>query len=352
MGLAQRQRVAFTAAIFIGVALCAASPVMRVVEEHTSTNDHQLTVLCTTLEDWCHAMSEAFQRRTGIRTSYVRLAAGEALARLRATRDNPEYSVWWGSPADTLIAAGLEGLLEAYRSPNAAAIPPAYKDPEGWWTGVFVGTLGFCANTEVLSRLGLEQPDSWNDLLDHRLRGEVAMAHPASSGAAYTALWTQVARLGSVDAAFAYLHALHRNILQYTRSGPAPGLMAGRGEIAVAVIFAHDCLKFAEEGMPALAVSFPREGTGYAVGGVALIKGAPERDAAKRWIDWALTPEAQEIGPLVKAYPLPTHPRAKRPAQAVRPGTVKLVDYDLWEAGRQRRELSRRFEDEVSIAPQ
>jgi iron(III) transport system substrate-binding protein len=323
---------------------------MRTIDGRATSQ--QLTVLCTALEDWCHAMSEAFQRRTGIQTSYVRLAAGEALARLRATRGEPEYSVWWGSSADTLIAAGLEGLLEPYRSPHAAAIPSAYKDPTGLWTGIFIGTLGFCSNTDVLRQLGLKQPETWDDLLDPRLKGEVAMAHPASSGTAYTTVWTQVARLGSVDVAFDYLRRLHRNILQYSRSGPAPGLMAGRGEVAVAIIFAHDCLKFAEEGMTSLAVSFPREGTGYAIGGVALIKDAPAPEAAKQWIDWVLTPEAQEIGPTVKAYQLPTHPAAIPPAQAVRLGTVKLVDYDLWEAGRRRRELIRRFEDEVTTSPQ
>jgi len=351
MGAAQRQRLAIVATVLIGLAVCAASPVMRATEANIPPAD-QLTVLCTTLEDWCHAMSEAFQQHTGIRTSYVRLAAGEALARLRATSDEPEYSVWWGSPADTLIAAGLEGLLAAYRSPRAASIPSAYKDPNDLWTGVFIATLGFCSNTEVLRRLGLQLPASWADLLNPRLRGEVAMAHPASSGTAYTAMWTQVARLGDVDAAFDYLHQLHRNVLQYSRSGPAPGLMAGRGEVAVAVVFAHDCLKFAAEGMPALAVSFPSEGTGHAIGGVALIKGAPAPEAAKRWIDWMLTPEAQEIGPTVKAYQLPTHPQARPPAQAILPGTVRLVDYDFWEAGRRRRELTRRFEDEVAVAPQ
>jgi len=350
MGFTQRQRPFAIAALAIGIATCAALPAMRATGEPVTSQ--RLTVLCTTLEDWCHAMSEAFQRRTGIQTGYVRLAAGEALARLRANRGEPEYSVWWGSSADTLIAAGLEGLLEPYHSPYAAAIPSAYKDPAGLWTGTFVGTLGFCSNADVLRRLDLEQPKAWDDLLNPRLKGEVAMAHPASSGTAYTAVWTQVARLGSADRAFDYLRQLHRNILQYSRSGPAPGLMAGRGEVAVAIIFAHDCLKFAEEGMTSLIVSFPREGTGYAIGGVALIKDAPAPEAAKQWIDWVLTPEAQEIGPTVKAYQLPTHPEATPPAQAVRPDTVKLVNYDLWEAGRRRRELTRRFEDEVTTAPQ
>ncbi len=310
-----------------------------------------LTVLCTPQEDWCQAMTRAFEAETGIKTSYVRLSSGEALARLRAGKDNPEFSVWWGGPADTYVAAKAEGLLEPYISPNAAAIPDSQKDPEGYWTGVYVGALGFCSNRDVLAKLGVEKPDSWDDLLDERLKGQVAMAHPASSGTAYTAVWTQVVRLGSVDAAFDYLKKLHNNILQYTKSGAAPGQMAARGEIAVAIIFSHDCVKFADEGAPMLEVSFPKEGTGYEIGGVALIKGAPEPEAAKMWIDWVLTAKAQEIGATVKSYQLPTNPEAKVSERSVKLSEVKLVDYDFIEAGKSRKAITQRFEDEITVAP-
>ncbi len=105
-----------------------------------------LTVLCTPQEDWCVAMTQAFQEQTGIATSYVRMSSGESLARLRATADNPEFSVWWGGPADGFIAAAEEGLVEPYESPNAAVIDPHYKDAENFtWTGVYVGALGFCS---------------------------------------------------------------------------------------------------------------------------------------------------------------------------------------------------------------
>ena len=71
-----------------------------------------LTVLCTPQEDWCVAMTEAFEAETGIETNYVRMSSGESLARVRATADNPEFSVWWGGPADAFIAANEEGLLQ------------------------------------------------------------------------------------------------------------------------------------------------------------------------------------------------------------------------------------------------
>ncbi|MGI8829598.1 MAG: extracellular solute-binding protein, partial [Candidatus Limnocylindria bacterium] len=150
-----------------------------------------LTVLCTPQEDWCQVMVAAFQEETGIETSYVRLSSGEALARLRASADAPEFSVWWGGPADGFVAAHEEELIEVYDSPNAEAIAAEQKSDEaGVWTGVYVGALGFCSNTTRLEDLGVDVPTSWEALTDPALQGEVAMAHPASSGTAYTAFYT------------------------------------------------------------------------------------------------------------------------------------------------------------------
>ena len=312
-----------------------------------------LTVLCTPQEDWCQVMVAAFEEETGVDTNYVRLSSGEALARLQAGAEAPEFSVWWGGPADGFVAANAEGLIEAYESPNADAIAAEQKSTEpGVWTGVYVGALGFCSNTAVLEDLGVDVPTSWDDLLDPALQGQVAMAHPASSGTAYTAFYTQVLRLGGEDEAMAFMSDLHPNILQYTSSGAAPAEMAGRGEVAVSVVFSHDCVRNIDAGFTDLEVSFPEEGTGYEIGGVALIANAPEPNAAKAWIDWSLTAEVQELGATEAAsFQLPTNPDAAVDERSVNLAEVTLVEYDFQAAGEAREALTARFEDEVATAP-
>jgi iron(III) transport system substrate-binding protein len=312
-----------------------------------------LTVLCTPQEDWCQVMVAAFREETGVETSYVRLSSGEALARLRASADAPEFSVWWGGPADGFVAANEEELIEAYDSPNADVIADEQKsDESGVWTGVYVGALGFCSNTERLGELGVDIPTSWDDLTDPALQGEVAMAHPASSGTAYTAFYTQVMRLGGEDEAMEYMQELHPNMLQYTSSGAAPAEMAGRGEVAVSVVFSHDCVRNIDAGFTDLEVSFPDEGTGYEIGGVALIANAPEPNAAKAWIDWSLTAEVQELGAAEAAsFQLSTHPDAAVDERSVNLEEVELIEYDFQAAGEARDALTARFEDEVATAP-
>ncbi len=182
------KKLSFVLMALLVVALAVPVVGTRAVTARANT----LTVLCTPQEDWCVAQTQAFQKETGIETSYVRMSSGESLARIRATKDDPEFSVWWGGPADAFIAAADEGLLEAYEPALASVLPEKAVGEGHYWHGVYIGALGFCSNVEFLDELGLEAPTSWDDLLDPKLKGNVAMAHPATSGTAFTAFWTIV----------------------------------------------------------------------------------------------------------------------------------------------------------------
>jgi iron(III) transport system substrate-binding protein len=320
--------------------------------DKAATDGNVVHVVCGATEDWCAATTKKFTQTTGVKADFVRLSSGEALARIKAGKSNAEFDVWYGGPADGYSAAGAEGLLEPYVSANAGVIPAKYKAADGTWTGVYVGALGFCSNSKLLEKKGLDVPDSWADLLDPKLSKDIGIAHPSTSGTAYTALWTQVQLAGGDQAkALEYMRKLHPNVLQYTKSGSAPGQMTARGEVAVGVIFSHDCVATMEAGFPDLKVSFPSEGTGYETGGVALVKGAKNPVSAKKFVDWALTTEAQEIGPTVKAYQFPTNPTAKVSDKVVNLASIKTVDYDAVAAGEAKSALNKRFDAEVAQAP-
>src|SRR5512141_2169198 len=80
--------------------------------------DKELNVLCTPQEEWCAGMKVEFEKKYGITVNYIRMSAGEALARLQAEKDNPSFDVWWGGPVDSFIAAKQVGILEPYNSPS------------------------------------------------------------------------------------------------------------------------------------------------------------------------------------------------------------------------------------------
>jgi len=317
-----------------------------------SGSSEPVTFICSPQEDWCQVVASEFTSATGIKADYVRLSGGEAVARLNATGDSPEFDAWFGGGAEGHLAADGAGFIEPYESPNAGAIPDEYKDADARWTGVYVGALSFCSNTDVLDEIGAKAPTSWDDLLDPEFKGNVAMAHPGTSGTAYQALWTEVdLNDGDQDAALDYFGKLHSNILQYSKSGSAPGQMAGRGEVATGLIFAQDCQKFINEGFSNLTTTFPKEGTGYEVGAVSLLANARNPEGAKKFIDWTLTAEAQDLAATVGSYSVPTNPDATITDDMIDLDDVKLEPVDINEAGAARNDLVARFDAEVAPAP-
>ncbi len=309
-----------------------------------------LTVVCGATEAWCNAMTTAFTRKTGVTTKFVRLSSGETVARLDAAKANPEFDVWHGGPADGFGVARIGGLIEKYASPTRNVIPKKYQDDEGYWTGVYVGALGFCTNTKEIRRLGLNPPKSWADLLNPKLAKNISTAHPSTSGTAFTTLWTQVTRLGGDAAGLDYMSKMHKNVLQYTKSGVGPVAIVGRGEAAVGIVFSHDCVAGKLQGLP-LKVTFPSEGTGYEIGGVALVKGSKHPEAAKAYIDFALSKEAQNLGPTVAAFQVLTNPNTKIDPRMVKLNTLTIVNYDFEKAAAAKKALTAKFDSTIAIAP-
>ncbi|KIL40794.1 iron ABC transporter substrate-binding protein [Gordoniibacillus kamchatkensis] len=307
----------------------------------------QLTMYTAYPEEEVVNYAAEFEKATGIKVKYVRLSAGEAFARLQAEKNNPQASVWYGGPSDTFVAAAKEGLLEKYTPQGVDKLPKEYLDKDGYWTPLYVGALAFAVNTDWLKKNNVKAPESWEDLLKPEFKKNISIAHPGASGTAYTVLASLV-QMNGEDKAFDYLKKLDANVLQYTKAGAAPAKQAGLGEAAVGISFAHDILKPKSEGYP-LTVVFPKEGTGYEVGAVALIKGAPaaEADNAKKFIDWAISKNAQELYDKYKSFRLPVNTEAKVSDGLTKISDLKTIKYDAVWAGEKRKELVNKFNEKI-----
>ncbi|MCP4359947.1 MAG: ABC transporter substrate-binding protein [Chloroflexi bacterium] len=309
----------------------------------------ELNLLCVPQEEWCQGMKEEFEKEFGITVNYVRMSTGEALARLEAEKDNPQFDIMWGGPIDTYIAGKNEGMFDQYESPNVENLldKDKYLDPDNYWAGIYLGSLGFATNKDFLeANPGLEAPTSWDDLLKPEYQDQLLVAHPSTSGTSYTAMSTILQLMGEENG-WDFLNEYADQVLQFTKSGSAPAKFVGAGEGAVGVVFSHDIVKQIENGLP-LVLSFPEDGTGYEIGGMAIVKGAQHPDAAQKWYDWALTPEAQALGPKYKAYQAPTvggvdlsYPELLE---------VNLIDYDFQWAGDNKKDFVDRFINEIAGA--
>lgn len=281
----------------------------------------------------------AFEEETGIEVRWVRLSAGEVLVRIRSERTNPQVALWFGGPSPEFIVAKNEGLLTPYAPRIDFEQPPGTFDEGHYWTGFYFGAIGFASNTEILAHKGISPPSSWYDLLKPELKGEISVAYAYTSGTANTLLAAIVQMMGE-DAGFDYIGRLDRNVHHYNRSGSACVTQVGFGEVGVGIAFSHDIVKKGPaKGYP-VVLSFPKEGTGFEIGAMALVKGGPNQVAAKRFMDWALSVRAQNL--MQKWFRTPLNPNAEVAEGAVTADKVKLIEFDsIWAADHRQRLVER-----------
>jgi iron(III) transport system substrate-binding protein len=333
-------------------AAVAATALSAALATDDAKAEGNLTVYCSVQEEWCQLMVNEFQKATGITVAMTRKSSGETFAQVKAEAANPKGDIWWGGTGDPHLQAAEEDLTVAYESPKLAELNDwavaQHKTAGGKSVGIYMGALGFGYSADVLKEKGVEGPKCWADLTKPEYKGDVQVANPNSSGTAYTFLATLVQILGEEEA-FAYLKKLNDNITQYTKSGAAPSQAASRGETLIGITVQHDLVTPAvTSGVPMVVVS-PCEGTGFEVGSMSIIKGAPNLDNAKKWYDWALTPEAQALGAQANSFQIPSNKASPIPDAAPKLAEIKLINYDFAKYGssEERKRLLSRWDKEI-----
>ena len=314
-----------------------------------------VNAICSTDRPWCDLAASDFQKATGIRVVQTHRPTGEALAQLRAEASNPKTDIWWGGTGDPFLQAAEVGLLEPYR-------PVYLSDLHGWSVrkyamsndmvgGFYTSAIGFGWNTELLKKKKLPEPKCWADLIKPEYKGEVEISHPASSGTAYTVLAGLVQQMGE-DAAFDYLKKLHRNISNYTRSGQAQAPNVAKGEVGVGITFLFSFEPWRHNKYP-IQTAAPCEGTSYEIGGIALVKGARNPEAAKRYYDWLMSPAGQSAGGRSNSLQFPANKTFALDPRIPRLDDVRLIKYDFEKYGKaaERRRLIERWTKEVESLP-
>ena len=307
--------------------------------------DDELVIYSAVFEDQTEAVCAAFEEATGIKTSCVVLGGGEILARVRAEKENATASLWFGGPCDSHITAKNEGLLLQYETEFADVVAPKYKDVDNYWVGTYIGYVGFVINQERIAELGVKSPESWEDLLQEGLAGEIMFASPTASSTGYVILATVLQLMGEEEG-WKYMEALDANVMQYTERGSACITSVISGECAVGICFIHDAITKIEgnpgsEAFTTYAV--PSEGTGYETGAMAILADGPNLEAAKVFYDWALTAEAQEINQVYGAYQFLTNPEAQNPPQTASIASAETIEYDTTWAGNNKEDFQAKW---------
>lgn len=272
----------------------------------------------------------AFERETGIAVRAVfdteETKSTGVLNRLLAEGRSPRTDVFWsGDPVRPFVLIN-HGLVEAYISPSATAIPPSFKGADGTWTGFAARARVLLVNKHrVPSQDG---PRSIEDLANPRWKGQAAMANPLFGTttmhvAALFATWGE-ARAGR------FLEQVKANNVRIASSNGEVKRLVIAGEAAFGLVDSDDAIDALNAGV-AVEVVYPDQdtlGTLVMPTAVVLIRSGPHPQNGRKLIDYLLSPdvEARMAGtaghmPLRSAVPTPVH---VRPVSALR---VMPADY-------------------------
>lgn len=188
-----------------------------------------------------------------------------------------------GVETHQLIAGGF---LQPYLSPEAAAYPAGFKDSRGYWVDYFdsYNVIGY--NTKLVPKD--QAPKSWDDLLDPRWKGKIALDDEMFSWyAAMSVAWGR-------ERAQRYMRALARQDIQLRSGQTLIAQLMGAGEFHLGMVLAHRIERMKRQGAPVDWVTTLDPIT-VSLHPIALAAKAPHPNAAKLFIDYLLSKEGQQL---------------------------------------------------------
>lgn len=286
----------------------------------TAASAETLTLYTSQPADDAQTTIDAFMAANpGITVDFVREGTTKLMAKLQA-------EIAAGAPgadvlliADTVTMEGLkdEGHLLPYASPEAAAYPAGMADAGGHYHPTKLITTGIVYNTAAETR-----PESWKDLADPALKGQVMMPSPLTSGAA---LIHMQALASQPEFGWPYYEALRANDTVASGGNGAVFKAVASGEKPYGVVVDYLPIREKAKGVPVEFV-FPAEGVTAVTEPVAILASTDAPQAAKTFVDFLLSEQGQQL--VAQQGYIPARPGVALPAGYPAREDIRLIELD------------------------
>lgn len=253
---------------------------------------------------------------------------------LIAEKDKPRCDVFWNNEVLNTIRLEERGLLEPYKSPAGDAFPGLYKSKTNSWHGFAARARILLVNTDLVKQA--DRPKSIYDLADANWKGKTAIAKPVA-GTTATHAACLFATLGEAKAK-AFFNSLVENDVQVLGGNKQVALAVSAGQVAYGLTDTDDAIVEIEKGLPVAIIYPDREegqlGTLFIPNTVAIIKGCPNPDAAKKLVDYLLSPKVEEKLAAGGSAQIPLNPLVKAKVRVETPATVQPMAADFAKAAK------------------
>ncbi len=282
----------------------------------------ELTIYSSVESDNLKIFSENFAKAyPSIKVNWVRDSTGVIQARVIAEKANPRNDVFFGHAATDLLALDKMGMFLPYSPQGVDKLDARFRDKKSppTWTGLWGFAAAICFNTVEAKKRNIPEPKTWADLTKPIYKGQITMPNPISSGTGFlnVAGWIQI--MGQ-EKAWAFMEQLNENIASYTHSGSKPCNQAAAGEYVVGISLPGRAADLKSKGAPIAAV-IPKEGIGWEMQGVAIMKSTNNQADAKTFVDWAVSQGAMESYAKrveMVAFPVAMPPKENMPIEVTK----------------------------------
>lgn len=309
-----------------------------------SSNSKHVTVYSPHPADPLNAGIKEFQEKTGITVDLVAAGTGELLKRIEAESANPLCDVFWGGGADSLAA--YSQYFDKFVPKDIDNIDKTYVSKDGLWTGESPLPMVIMYNKKLVGESDV--PKGWGDLINEKFKGKIAYADPAKSGSSYTILCTMLTAFGKDDGkGWEFIEKFVKNLdgKILSSSGDVYKKVSD-GEYSVGLTLEKEAIKYVQAGAD-VGIVYPSEGTSAVPDGIALVKGAKNKENAEAFLNFVLSKECQTM--MANDF-------ARRgvrfdiavPKDLPEMKDVKLVDYDFNWASSQKTQIMEKWKDVIT----
>lgn len=273
---------------------------------------NKLIIYTSMKESLIGGIVEGFKKKNpGIDVDYQSAGAGKLMAKIAAERQSGKIlaDIIWTSEVPDFYSMKKEGILEQYKTPLFKEILNPFDDYDGYFTAARLGTLGIAINTDKIKT----PPAQWSDLFKPEFKGAFGVADPALSGTAYMSVALLEKQFG-----WPFFEKLRAN---GARIGKGSGQViddTASGELGASLAVDYITYDKIKKGAH-IALYYPPELL-IAPSPVAIFKGGQNIDAAKKFVDYLLSKEAQTLiaaeGTLSVRADVPSPEKLKLPPAA------------------------------------
>ncbi len=301
----------------------------------------EVVVYTSTDQVFSEPVLRAFETKTGIKVKMVfdteETKSTGLVNRLIAEKQRPQCDVFWSNDPLRVEILKQKGVLQPYFSPNAKDIPQKFKDPQGYWTGFSGRIRVILVNTELVKEE--DYPRSTMDMTEPKWKGQFAMANPLFGTtsfhiAALFVLWGD-------EKAKEFLQKIKANGLRLASSNGEVARWVAQGKVKFGFVDNDDAFSAMEEGAPVKMIIPDQngEGTLFMPNAVAIIKGAPHPELARKMVDFLLSPEVEEMLAKATCRQIPLHPGVSPPEGLPDIFRIKTMEVSYPEVGKKMQEI-------------